>query len=61
MFYLRTKKIFLIFAFMITSFFFFECHQFFHLKSVETVALPVSNKVVILDAGHGFPDERCPK
>ena len=26
-------------------------------KTVETVATPVSNKVVIVDAGHGTPDE----
>lgn len=26
---------------------------------IETVALPVENKVIILDAGHGYPDERC--
>ena len=26
-------------------------------NTVETVALPVSDKVVILDAGHGLPDE----
>lgn len=25
--------------------------------TVETTALPVSNKIVILDAGHGLPDE----
>lgn len=24
---------------------------------VQTVALPVSNKVIVLDAGHGKPDE----
>lgn len=28
-------------------------------KTVETVSLPVSNKVIVLDAGHGVPDERC--
>lgn len=28
---------------------------------VQTVALPVSNKVIVLDAGHGKPDERCTK
>lgn len=28
-------------------------------ESVMTSASPVSNKVVILDAGHGIPDERC--
>ena len=26
-------------------------------KSIETVSTPVSNKVVIVDAGHGTPDE----
>ena len=26
-------------------------------KTVETVSTPVSNKVVIVDAGHGTPDE----
>lgn len=27
-------------------------------KTVETVTLPVSNKVIVIDAGHGTPDER---
>lgn len=27
--------------------------------SVETTATPVSGKTVVLDAGHGVPDERC--
>ena len=26
--------------------------------TVQTVNLPVTNKVIILDAGHGVPDER---
>ncbi len=26
-------------------------------KTVETVSLPVSNKVIVIDAGHGKPDE----
>lgn len=26
-------------------------------KSIETIALPVSSKVIVLDAGHGYPDE----
>lgn len=30
-------------------------------KTVATVNLPVSNKVVVLDAGHGVPDERSGK
>lgn len=27
-------------------------------KSIETVSLPTTNKVIVLDAGHGVPDER---
>ena len=27
-------------------------------KMVPTVNLPVSNRVIVLDAGHGVPDER---
>lgn len=27
-------------------------------KTAQTVALPVSNKVIVIDAGHGKPDER---
>ncbi len=27
-------------------------------KVVSTVNLPVSNKVIVIDAGHGIPDER---
>ena len=27
-------------------------------KTVETVSLPSTNKVIVLDAGHGKPDER---
>ena len=30
-------------------------------KYVATVSLPVSNKVIIIDAGHGIPDERSRK
>ncbi len=26
-------------------------------KTIETVALPINNKVIVLDAGHGVPDE----
>ena len=26
-------------------------------ETVETVAIPVTNKVIVVDAGHGVPDE----
>ena len=28
---------------------------------IETTATPVSGKTIIVDAGHGVPDERCTK
>ena len=28
-----------------------------NIKTIETVALPVDNKVIVIDAGHGIPDE----
>ena len=27
------------------------------LETVQTVALPTNNKVIVIDAGHGVPDE----
>ena len=29
--------------------------------TVPTVSLPVSGKTIVVDAGHGIPDERCRK
>lgn len=29
----------------------------FSQNTIATMALPVSNKVVVLDSGHGLPDE----
>ncbi len=36
-------------------------YSFKNPEIVATVNLPVSNKVIVLDAGHGVPDERCTK
>ena len=30
-------------------------------ETFQTVSLPASNKVIVLDAGHGKPDERSRK
>ncbi len=30
-------------------------------EAIQVTSLPVSGKTVILDAGHGTPDERCRK
>lgn len=32
--------------------------SFLQSEIIETVNLPVSNKVIVIDAGHGIPDER---
>lgn len=31
------------------------------LKTLQTTATPVSGKTIVVDAGHGVPDERCAK
>lgn len=31
------------------------------VATVPTVATPVSGKTIVIDAGHGVPDERCTK
>lgn len=50
---LSRKRLFIILSCItlsITTFLFFTASQ--NLTTVETVALPVSNKVIVLDAGH---------
>lgn len=31
----------------------------YNKETVQTMSLPVTGKVVVLDAGHGGEDERC--
>ena len=31
-----------------------------NIEYINTVSLPVSGKTIVIDAGHGIPDERCP-
>ena len=56
-FVLNKKRILTITICLVLSFFFAGMKE--NNKTVETVALPVEDKVIIIDAGHGFPDERC--
>ena len=30
-------------------------------NTIQTMALPTKDKIIVLDAGHGVPDERCRK
>ena len=53
------KRIILIIFILGISVFIFKMTNNTYKDNIETVALPVSNKVVVIDAGHGYPDERC--
>lgn len=55
---LNKKRIMFIISCLVVSIFTFNIYYDRPSKSIEVVALPVSNKVVVLDAGHGTPDER---
>ena len=63
MFVINQKRIKIILAFLLISLFTFSCstvkNQNNNLtnETIETTATPVSGKTVILDAGHGTPDE----
>ena len=53
MFVLNKKRIYIIFACLILSTIVFQLKAPKNMEVKETVALPVDNKVIILDAGHG--------
>lgn len=55
---LNKKRFMFIFSSLIISLFTFSIFYNKSTITLETVALPVSNKVIVLDAGHGNPDER---
>ncbi len=52
------KRLFLVILILGISVCIFNITNKIYKKDIEVVALPVSNKVVVIDAGHGFPDER---
>lgn len=56
---LSKKRILCIFSMVFVALFAFVFQTANLNKTVETVALPVTNKVIVIDAGHGVPDERC--
>ena len=63
MFVINQKRIKIILGFLLISLFTFSCNTIKNQnnntinETLETTATPVSNKTVILDAGHGTPDE----
>lgn len=58
---LKRKRIVFILSMVLVSMFVFMFQVTDKKETIETVGLPVSNKVIVIDAGHGKPDERCRK
>ena len=55
---LNRKRIILMLSMVIVSVLAFTFYKAdLNTKTVETVSLPVTNKVIVVDAGHGIPDE----
>ena len=54
---LSRKRILCIFSMIFVSLFVFVFQTANLNKTVETASLPVTNKVIVIDAGHGKPDE----
>ena len=55
---LNRKRIILMLSMVMVSVLAFTFYKAdLNTKTVETVSLPVTNKVIVVDAGHGIPDE----
>ncbi len=50
---LQKRRLIFIVSMLILSIFTFYFGRSYKQESIQTVSLPVTNKVVILDAGHG--------
>ncbi len=53
---LRKKRLFIIITCLIVSTVTFKIKNKRNIVSKETVALPINNRVIIIDAGHGGED-----
>lgn len=54
---LNKKKIMLVIGIILIGIFAFTIQSRNDEETVQTVSLPVTNKVIVIDAGHGVPDE----
>lgn len=57
MFFLSKKRIKMLGIFLLAVLAIGISQIFIEPETTETVAIPVSNKVIVIDAGHGDPDE----
>lgn len=51
------QRLSIVFCCVIVSVFFYTSQRLKNVQIVPTMTAPVTNKVIILDAGHGIPDE----
>lgn len=58
MFFLSKKRIMILGIFLLAVITIGISQIFIEPETIETVAIPVSNKVIVIDAGHGDPDGR---
>lgn len=58
MFFLSKKRIIILGIFLLAVITIGISQIFIEPETIETVAIPVSNKVIVIDAGHGDPDGR---
>lgn len=56
MIFFTKKRLIILSIFFLFAISFYFINSFIEPEAKETVALPVSNKVIIIDAGHGNPD-----
>jgi len=54
---LNKKRIMVIMAMVIVATCAFTLQTAQKQKTTPTVSLPVTNKIIVIDAGHGVPDE----
>jgi len=54
---LRKNRILLVICMVCISLFAYTLLPNYNVETIQTVSLPVSNKVIVIDAGHGVPDE----
>ena len=59
MYVIRKKQILFMFCCIFVSMFIYVAGDNLkrNINTTQVVALPVSNKVIVVDAGHGVPDE----
>ncbi len=55
------KRIAIISSALVLTVIFYTITHSKDISLIPVMTLPVSNRVIVLDAGHGIPDERSPK